>query len=180
MSSLVSCRGEENIDLAAKTPSVQLFFPVPPTRIWAPLGALCCPNTFPVSIFPQWRKEWRLEPGITRRSILVGVQWGRDHPPPQIAAPLALPRPAAGIRLEGLTERCGNRDPCSEDSQRHTASAWLEPVRSHRSPGGVKGPSASLPAPQGTRAGTAAASQREPGELRAAQTHPPPRRRRAP
>lgn len=103
------------------------------------------------------------------------------HPKPLL--PLPLPPPAARIRLEGLTERCGNRDPCSEDSQRHTANAWLEPVRSHRSPGGAKDPQRPCQHHRGHgqgQQGTAKASQRAPGDLQAAHTHPPPRRWQAP
>lgn len=72
MSSLVSCR-ERRTQSWQQEPPVSSPFCLSPTWIQAPLGALCCPNTFPVSIFHQRRKEQCLELGITTRSILGGI-----------------------------------------------------------------------------------------------------------
>lgn len=78
----------ENTELAARTPRVQPFFPLPHLDLGPSWSPVCCPNTFPVSIFHQGRKEQCPELGITRRSIPGAFEWGRDHPPPQIAAAL--------------------------------------------------------------------------------------------
>lgn len=154
MSSLVSCK-ERRTQSWQQGPPVSSPFCLSPTWIQAPLGALCCPNTFPVSVFHQRRKEQCLDLGITRRSILGEFERGRDHPPPQISAPRGPASRSRGAEAgtthgEVREERSVQRGQPAAHGQ-GVARARPQPPQ----PWGAQDPQPSPPAPRGTRAGAA-------------------------
>lgn len=178
MSSLVSFRKGQtgrkiSLELAAKP------FPPPPAPRRSPRVGFAAPT-------PLWHPLLSLYG--RKRAVFSAAHQHFEHfavfsaknPPPKVAPGAGTLHPVipGSPPKKKLTERWGKREPCREESQRHTARAELEPVFSHCRPAGGTG---TMGRPPGERRGGPGEPPEMPQPPPAAPTHPPlPRHWRSP